>query len=317
MAGLYEKYLGRDWLDNHDDPATWENIESIPDEEIWAMRRWLKQKLVSYVLDQSRRRLRENRCSPAHALAMGAMLDADALTLVFSRRFTDYKRAALIMRDPERLKRLVRNEERPVQVIFSGKAHPNDEHGKHLIQWVYGMARDQDFDGRIAFVENYDMHVARYLVQGADVWLNTPRQLNEASGTSGMKAALNGALHLSVLDGWWHEAYDGANGWAIHDDASRPGDDRDAKDAATLYDVLENQVVPLYYNRELDGVPYGWTRMVKRAIRTIAPSFSARRMVKEYTKQMYVPALQAPNSTSLSPVAAAGLAPSITARQHD
>jgi starch phosphorylase len=297
MAGLYEKYLGAGWLNRQDDPGQWDRIDSIPDEEIWEMHRWLKQKLVSYVRDQARRRLRENHCSPAHTLAMGAMLDPDALTLVFSRRFTDYKRGALIMRDRERLKRIVQSELRPVQIIYSGKAHPNDHHGKELIQEVYNASRDTGFDGRIAFVENYDMHVARYFVQGADVWLNTPRLFNEASGTSGMKAALNGVLHLSILDGWWHEAYDGSNGWAIKDDLAFPGEDADARDAGQLYHLLEEEVVPLYYRRDLDGVPHDWIRMVKRSLRTIAPVFSARRMVKEYTESLYLPATRAPAGT--------------------
>ncbi len=293
MSELYEKYLGSDWLEKHDDPRLWGRVETIPDEEMWSMHRWLKQKLIAYIRDQARRRWRENRCSPAHALAMGAMLDADALTLVFSRRFTDYKRAALVMQDANRLKRLIQDELRPMQIVFSGKAHPNDDYGKHLIQWVYNAARDPDFEGRIAFVEDYDMHIARYFVQGADVWLNTPRALNEASGTSGMKAALNGVLHLSVLDGWWHEAFDGANGWAIDDDGIAPGQNKDVQVANDLYHILEEQVVPLYYKRDFDGVPREWTRMMKRAIRTIVPTFSARRMVKEYTEQLYLPAARA------------------------
>jgi starch phosphorylase len=297
MAELYEKYLGDDWLEKHDDTGLWGRVETIPDEEMWSMHRWLKQKLIAYIRDQARRRWRENRCSPAHALAMGAMLDADALTVVFSRRFTDYKRAALIMQDANRLKRLVQDELRPVQIVFSGKAHPNDDYGKHLIQWVYNAARDPDYDGRIAFVEDYDMHIARYFVQGADVWLNTPRALNEASGTSGMKAALNGVLHLSVLDGWWHEAYDGANGWAIDDDGASPGQNNDVQVANGLYHILEEQVVPLYYKRDFDGVPREWTRMMKRAIRTIVPTFCARRMVKEYTEQLYLAAARAADFT--------------------
>ena len=293
MTELYEKYLASDWLDRHDDPKLWEKVDSIPDEEIWARHRWLKEKLITYVRDQARKRWREDGCSSTHALAMGAMLDAEALTLVFSRRFTDYKRAALILGDAERLKRLVRDSLRPVQIIFAGKAHPNDDHGKHLIQWVCGFAKDPAYDGRIAFVEDYDMHVARYFVQGADVWLNTPHPLNEASGTSGMKAAINGVLHFSVLDGWWPEAYEGTNGWAINDSEVGPRADRDTQDADQLYHILEEQIVPLYYNRDLDGVPYGWTRMMKRAIGTIVPAFSARRMVKEYAERFYLPAAKA------------------------
>jgi glycogen phosphorylase len=302
MDDMYKKYLGTDWLDRHDNPGLWERTETIPDEEVWATHRWLKQKLITYVRDQARTRWRQHGCSSNHALAMGSMLDAEALTLVFSRRFTDYKRAALVLSDPDRLKRLVCDPLRPLQIIFAGKAHPNDDRGKHLIQWVCGFAKDPAYDGRIAFVEDYDMHVARYLVQGADVWLNTPCFLNEASGTSGMKAAINGVLHLSVLDGWWPEAYDGANGWAIGDgDAGRAGDS-DREDANKLYHALEEQVLPLYYGRALDGVPYAWTRMMKRAISTIVPAFSARRMVKEYVERFYLPAagIVRPPSVSVS-----------------
>jgi glycogen phosphorylase len=218
------------------------------------------------------------------------MLDSEALTLVFSRRFTDYKRAALVLSDPDRLRLMVRDPLRPLQIIFAGKAHPNDDRGKHLIQWVGGFAKDPAYDGRIAFVEDYDMHVSRYLVQGADVWLNTPCFLNEASGTSGMKAAINGVLHLSVLDGWWPEAYDGANGWAIGGSEVRRNGDADREDADLLYHTLEERVLPMYYGRALDGVPHEWTRTMKRAISTIAPRFSARRMVKEYVERFYLPA---------------------------
>jgi starch phosphorylase len=290
MDELYRKYLGADWLDRHDDPGLWDKVDGIPDEEVWATHRWLKQKLITYVRDQARKRWREQGCSSTHALAMGAMLDSEALTLVFSRRFTDYKRAALVLSDPDRLRRMVRDPLRPLQIIFAGKAHPNDDRGKHLIQWVSGFAKDPAYDGRIAFVEDYDMHVARYLVQGADVWLNTPCFLNEASGTSGMKAAVNGVLHLSVLDGWWPEAYDGANGWAIGGSEARRNGDPDGEDADLLYHTLEERVLPMYYGRALDGVPYEWTRTMKRAICTIAPRFSARRMVKEYVERFYLPA---------------------------
>ena len=218
MARLYEKYLGSDWVARHDDPALWEHVEDIPDEEIWAARLWLKNKLISAVQARARKRWSENRGSPVPVLAMGALLDAEVLTIGFSRRFTDYKRAALILSDINRLKRMLQDELRPVQIVFSGKAHPHDEHGKHLLQGVYNVAKNPEFGGRIAFVEEYDMHMAHYLVPGVDVWLNTPRPLQEASGTSGMKAGVNGVPQLSVLDGWWYEGYNGANGWAIDND---------------------------------------------------------------------------------------------------
>jgi starch phosphorylase len=291
MARLYEKYLGADWLARHDEPALWDRVEDIPDEEIWAAHRWLKGKLINSVRERARKRWSEDHGSPAQVLAMGALLDPEALTIGFSRRFTNYKRAALILRDADRLKHLLHSEMCPIQIVFAGKAHPNDQPGKGLIQQVHSIARSPEFGGRIAFIEDYDMHTARYLVHGVDVWLNTPQQLQEASGTSGMKAALNGVPHLSVLDGWWYEAYDGSNGWAIgHNVDGCDAADADVADADELYQILENKVVPLYYDRDLNGVPRGWIRVVKQAIRTGGHRFSARRMAKEYTEQMYLPA---------------------------
>jgi len=294
MTRLGERYLAPDWLKSHDDPALWERIVDIPDEEIWAARRWLKYKFISSVKDRARKRWCEDRVSPIQALAMGALLDTEVLTLGFSRRFTDYKRASLILRDADRLKRILRNELRPVQLIFAGKAHPDDERGKQLIQEVYNVAKDPGFGGRIAFVEDYDMHMARYLVHGTDVWLNTPRPLQEASGTSGQKAALSGVLNLSVLDGWWYEGYNGANGWAIHQDVGAfDSPDQDKSDAEELYSLLEGTVVPLYYDRDMNGVPHGWIRLIKESIRSNVPLFSARRMAKEYTEKMYLTPAQA------------------------
>jgi starch phosphorylase len=225
---------------------------------------------------------------------MGSLLDTEVLTIAFCRRFTAYKRASLILSDIGRLKRLLRNEFRPVQIIFAGKAHPEDERGKQLIQEVYNAAKNPEFGGRIAFVEDYDMHMARYLVHGADVWLNTPQLFHEASGTSGQKAAINGVLHLSVLDGWWREGYNGKNGWAIGSDSEvSDSADRDRTDAEELYRLLEDKVVPLYYDRDINGIPRGWTQIIKEAIRSTVPLFSARRMAKEYAERMYLPAVEA------------------------
>ncbi|MCJ7655146.1 MAG: alpha-glucan family phosphorylase [Dehalococcoidia bacterium] len=293
-ASLYEAYLSHDWLKGRDTPTLWEKVPDIPDEKIWAMRQWLKNKLVSSVKERARKRWAEDHVAPEQALAMGALLDTEVLTIAFCRRFTAYKRASLILNDIGRLKQLLRNELRPVQIIFAGKAHPDDESGKHLIQEIYNAAKNPEFGGRIAFVEDYDMHMARYLVHGADVWLNTPRPLHEASGTSGQKAALNGVLHLSMLDGWWCEGYNGKNGWAIHSDSETSDSaDQDRADAEELYRLLEDKVIPLYYDRDINGVPRGWTQVIKEAIRSNAPLFSAQRMAKEYTEQMYLPAAQA------------------------
>jgi len=224
-------------------------------------------------------------------VATGALLDPDTLTIGFVRRFTEYKRPALLFHDIERLKRMVNDPRQPVQIVFAGKSHPADFPSKCLLHEVYTLAADRQFKGRIAFVEDYDMHIAHYLVQGVDVWLNTPRRLREACGTSGMKASLNGVPQLSVRDGWWYEGYNGANGWAVGDGPGQFGtEEEDRVDAAALYRLLEETVVPLYYARDRAGVPHGWIRVVKEAIRSVVPRFSARRMLKEYAAQMYAPA---------------------------
>jgi starch phosphorylase len=289
MARLYEQYLGQNWLERQDGPTLWDQVMDIPDEEIWVVRRWLKYKLTSVIGDRARKRWCEDYIAPGQTLAMGSLLDPEVLTVGYCRRFTDYKRASLILYDLDRLKNLLQGYLQPVQIIFSGKAHPKDERGKYLIQEVYRIAKDPRFGGRIAFVEDYDMHTAHYLVQGVDVWLNTPRPRQEASGTSGMKAALNGVPHLSVLDGWWYEGYNGANGWAIGNNNETPdSSNQDKADSEDLYRLLEEKIVPLYYNRDLDGMPRGWLRMIKETIRSNAPSFCTQRMAKEYTEQMYL-----------------------------
>ncbi|MFH0914344.1 MAG: alpha-glucan family phosphorylase [Chloroflexota bacterium] len=304
MARLYEKYLGAGWLSQQDDPLLWERIEQVPDEELWRIHRWLKQKLIGAIQDRARRGWAGEKKSPAQVLAMGALLDAEVLTLGFSRRFTDYKRAFLMLQDITRLKRLLGDPLKPVQLVFAGKAHPSDHHGKCLVQQVCRIARDPEFGGRIAFVEDYDMHLARYFVQGVDVWLNTPRPLQEASGTSGMKAALNGVPHLSSLDGWWYEAYNGANGWAIHHDLGNGNvAEQDSTDALELYRILEENVVPLYYDRDLNGIPHGWLKVVKQAIRSTVPWFCAKRMAKDYTQQMYLNAAKASEAVPETSVA--------------
>ncbi|MBO9362784.1 MAG: alpha-glucan family phosphorylase [Thermoflexus sp.] len=294
MRVLYQRYLGPDWLERLDDPTLWERVLEIPDEELWTVRRHLKRKLVAFMRERARRRWQGNRVSPIQIVASGVLLDPYALTIGFARRFALYKRAYLLFRDPERLRRLVNNPDRPVQIILAGKAHPADEPAKRMIQEIYRLIKDPAFGGRIAFLEDYDIEVARHLVQGVDVWLNTPRRPLEASGTSGQKAALNGVLNLSVLDGWWQEAYNGANGWAIGEDREYEDPEaQDAADAASLYDLLEKAVVPLYHDIEADGIPHRWLRMVKESIRSLAPFFNTRRMLKEYLKEMYLPAMEA------------------------
>jgi starch phosphorylase len=287
-AGLYERYLAKNWCDSHDDPVLWQKVVDIPDTELWAVHNELKRRLISTVKERARERWAEGHIAPEQALAMGALLDTDVLTIAFCRRFTAYKRASLVLSDISRLKKLLRNEFRPVQIIFAGKAHPNDETGKHIIQEIFNAAKNPEFGGRIAFVEDYDMHLARYLVHGADVWLNTPEPLHEASGTSGQKASLNGVPNLSVLDGWWQEGYNGKNGWAIQSNPEIDVAERDRADAEELYRLLEEKIVPLYYDRDLNGLPHDWIQVMKEAIRSNAPMFSARRMTKEYAQQMYL-----------------------------
>jgi starch phosphorylase len=294
LYSLLERYLGKDWIDRHDDYELWQRLLDVPDEELWAVHQLLKHKLINTIRHRARKRWLEDDSIPAELPAMGTLLDPEVLTIAFARRFTEYKRPTLIFRDIERLKRIATNEWRPVQFIFAGKSHPADLPAKQLINQVYHLALDRQFQGRIAFIENHNMHLARYLVHGTDVWLNIPRRAQEACGTSGMKASLNGVLHLSVREGWWHEGFNGANGWAIGSDVTTSNPEQeDQADAEALYRLLEEEIIPLYYTRGRNGVPYGWVRMVREAIRSIVPLFCARRMLKEYAGQMYQPAIQA------------------------
>jgi starch phosphorylase len=290
---LYDRYLGADWIERADDPDVWELVNNIPDEQLWAVRLHLKRKLVAYVRERSRQQWLKGGWHPSQVVASGVMLDPYTLTIGFARRFAPYKRANLILSDKNRLLRIINNSERPVQIIFAGKSHPDHEGGKMLIQEVYRMVKGSESGGRLVFLEDYDMNLARYLVQGVDVWLNTPRRPNEASGTSGQKAGMNGVLNFSILDGWWREGYNGKNGWAIGADVDYEDPDRqDAEDAKSLYDLLENEIVPLYYQtRSSDNLPGEWIARVKEAIRTIGPQFSMRRMVREYLDRLYLPEL--------------------------
>lgn len=290
---LFVKYLGPDWLDKHDDPTLWQRLGEAPDSELWEVHQILKRKLMSFLRERVRRRWVDGRHDPTQVLTSGTLLDPDALTIGFARRFATYKRSTLLFRDMERLRRLLLDSHRPIQIIFAGKAHPADDPGKSLIQYIYNLAKHNQLGGRVAFVEDYDMHMARYLVQGVDLWMNTPRRPREASGTSGMKAALNGVPNLSILDGWWVEGYNGANGWAIGDNTERPNpDDQDQYDANSLYQLLEDEIIPLFYNRDRDAVPRGWVEIMRETIRSNASKFSTRRMIKEYTTEMYLKAMQ-------------------------
>jgi starch phosphorylase len=293
LRHLLNRYLGRDWIEYVDNPEMWQGIENIPDAEFWTVRRHLKRKLVAYMRDRARKQWLSTQVHPVQVVAAGTLLDPYTLTIGFARRFATYKRANLILSDLDRLLNILNRPNMPVQIIFAGKAHPADEPGKLLIQEVYRAVKKAENGGRLVFLEDYDMNLARYLVQGVDVWLNTPRRPNEASGTSGQKAALNGVLNFSVLDGWWQEGYNGHNGWAIGDstDSSDPAE-QDRKDAASLYDTLENEIIPLYYTeRSADNLPSEWIARVKESMRTLAPQFSMQRMVKEYTERLYLTAM--------------------------
>jgi starch phosphorylase len=239
------------------------------------------------IREHARNRWIAQKAGASQVAASGTLLDPNALTIGFSRRFTGYKRPELIFHDEERLARLLSGKRNPVQIIFAGKAHPADEDGKRSLQRIYSRAADLRFAGRIAFVDEYNLHIARFLVQGCDVWLNNPRKPLEACGTSGMKASINGVPHLSVADGWWSEGYTGANGWVIESADS----EEDAAEAKAIYLLLEKEIVPAFYDRDGRGVPVRWMKIVKHAIRTVAPQFCARRMMKEYVQEMYVPRL--------------------------
>jgi starch phosphorylase len=286
LQSLLDRYLGAAWVAHQDRPGIWEMVDEVPDAELWTLHRRLKAALLAQIDQRARRRWQQDRVAASNVIAFGALLDPDVLTLGFARRFTSYKRPDLILHDLERLKRLLTDPLHPVQIVFAGKAHPADIEGKRLIQKIVRLAQDPEYAGRIAFVENYDQQLAKYLVHGVDVWLNNPLPPLEASGTSGMKAGINGTPNLSILDGWWIEGYDGTNGWAFGGEAIEG--DRDRADAEALYRLLEEQVIPLYYRRSDDGVPHQFVQVMKTAIKSIAPTFNSRRMVKEYVGQFYV-----------------------------
>jgi glycogen phosphorylase len=293
MAELFDRHLQKDWRAQHDAPECWDAIVSLPDEDLWAVREALRSYLIAFIRERARELWTAKHVTAARVVASGTLLDPAALTIGFARRFTDYKRPELIFYHPERLAHILTAFRRPVQLVFAGKAHPADHPGKQHLQRIYGRAIDPAFGGRIAFVEDYDLHVAHFLVQGCDVWLNTPRKPFEASGTSGMKASINGALHLSTGDGWWAEGYTGANGWLIDGGvASDEPAEVDAADAEALYRLLEDEVVPTFYERDAHKMPRRWLQMVKEAIRTTMPRFGARRMVKQYAAQIYAPAAE-------------------------
>src|SRR5437762_492160 len=293
FAALYRKHLG-DWEEHLTEPDFWRGVIDIPDAQLWETHQQLKRRLIDFVRDRERQRRERLGESPESIRRVNRILDPEILTVGFARRFASYKRGVLLFSDKERLKRLVNDATRPVQFIFAGKAHPRDEAGKALIQEVDKFTREPGLENRIVFLEDYDSYIARRLVQGVDLWLNHPLRPLEASGTSGMKAAPNGGINLSVLDGWWREGFNGSNGWAIGaeiDDGTT--EFQNEVDASSLYHLLDNQIVPLYYAKPDGKLPLAWLQLMRESIRSVTPVFNTQRMVKEYTEQLYIHAAEA------------------------
>lgn len=290
---LLENYLGKDWYDHLDEAELMKKLDEIPDTELWIVRAHLKRRLAFYLKERVRDRWAHGGFHPVQVVSSGVLINPYALTIGFARRFATYKRANLILSDVERLLDIINRPNMPVQIIFAGKAHPADDPGKQLIQKVYRTVKKAETGGRLVFLEDYDMNLARYLVQGVDVWMNTPRRPYEASGTSGMKAAINGVLNFSVLDGWWREAYNGHNGWSIGEDKEYGSNDvQDAADAEDMYHTLEHEIIPMYYDRDAKEISHEWISRMKDTMKTVIPQFSTRRMVKEYVEKFYAPAMK-------------------------
>ena len=291
MFRLYDRHLGIGWHEHSGESRIWEGIETVDDGELWETHLSLKSRLLEFVRRRAKEQAERRGESPETLLRLNRVLSPDALTVGFARRFATYKRANLLLADIEKLITMVNDPNRPIQFVFAGKAHPRDEPGKRVLQQIAELMRDPQFADKFVFVEDYDINVGRLFVQGVDVWLNNPRRPLEASGTSGQKVVLNGGLNLSVLDGWWAEAYDGMNGFAIGNGRTHSNMQvHDTRDGEDLYRVLREEVVPLFYQRDQDGLPRGWIKRMKRTIRTLGWRFNANRMVMDYSSKCYVPA---------------------------
>ena len=293
MAGLFDRYLDPAWREEPDNPAIWQEVERLPDAELWRSHERRRERLVAFARQRLQEQMIARNAPQSEIEGAREVLNPDALTIGFARRFATYKRATLLFRDKERLAKILNDPDRPVQLIFAGKAHPHDHLGKELIKEIVKTAELPEFRHAIVFLENYDMALARYLVQGSDVWLNTPRRPKEASGTSGMKVIYNGGLNASILDGWWAEAYDPTVGWAIGSGEEYSQDEWDLQDyieAQALYNMLEMDIIPLFYTRGRDGLPREWIQRIKNSIAKLAPTFNTYRMVREYTETFYMPA---------------------------
>ncbi|MGO9239323.1 MAG: alpha-glucan family phosphorylase [Bryobacteraceae bacterium] len=291
MVRLLDRYLGPRWADDPSDHALWERIDRIPDQELWRVHQIRRERLIGYARSRLAVYIEQRGGSASDVSSADDVLAPETLTIGFARRFATYKRATLLLRDPARFKKILTNPQRPVQMLIAGKAHPHDNDGKELIRQIIHFARDPEIRPHIVFLENYDISVARYLVQGCDVWLNTPRRPNEASGTSGMKLLPNGGLNLSILDGWWDEGYDQQVGWAIGKGEDYSDENyQDDVESRALYHLLEHEVVPLFYDRDSKGIPRGWIAKMKASMKKLTPVFSTNRMVAEYAEKFYIPA---------------------------
>jgi starch phosphorylase len=291
ISSLYEKYLGPNWLDGTFSNPIWNNVDEIPDEQFWQAHQRCKEHLIVFTRDRLKAQLQRRGTCHSELNQADEVLDPEVLTIGFARRFVGYKRANLLLREPQRFIKLLTDTDRPVQIIFAGKAHPRDNEGKEIIKQIVRFASRQDIRRRIVFLEDYDIDIARVLISGVDVWLSNPRRPMEASGTSGMKAAANGVLNISTLDGWWCEGYKAEGGWVIGADQGIYDENyQDEMDARSLYSILENEVVPLFYSRSADNLPRAWIRRAKNSVKWIAPRFNTHRMVAQYTRRFYNPA---------------------------
>ena len=293
MAVNYNRYLGPRWIEDPDNVKVWERVDKIPDTELWRTKERARERLVTFTRSRLRKQLIKQGHVDRDVAIADEVLNPETLTIGFARRFARYKRADLVLRDIERLERILTDKEYPVQIIFAGKAHPQDNIGKELIKRLLQTTNRKSLRRHMVFLEDYDMQIARHMVQGADVWLNTPRRPLEACGTSGMKAVANGALHLSVLDGWWDEGFDRQIGWAIGTgDVYKDDEFQDDLESRSLYDILEKEIIPLFYDRGADGLPRRWLSMMKASLHQLCPMFNTHRMVEEYWDRFYIPAAE-------------------------
>lgn len=299
MAELFDRYLGPNWIEDPDSQKVWKQVEQIPDSELWRTHERRRERLVAFARQRLQAQLENSGASAKEVEAAGKVLNPEVLTIGFGRRFASYKRATLILQDEERFAKLLTHTEHPIQIIMAGKAHPQDTPAKELIRRIIRFANREDMRHRFVFIQNYNMMVARMMLQGCDVWLNIPRRPLEACGTSGMKAIPNGALNLSTLDGWWDEGYDQGYGWAIGRGEMYEDDDlQDEVESRDLYNILEREIVPLFYDRGTDNLPSGWLEKMKTAMCGLCPIFNSHRMVQDYTNQSYISASMRYNSLS-------------------